>query len=145
MLRQLALMMDERLLTWLPIDDALQISDKYLTRQAESAGVTDQVLECSIIRTDQGKLSFTHELLGRFLVLEGLRQAHPEPADLARQLKLPRHEDLPAMAVDLETEPGRTGELLAALADWMLYFLALSGGVRAARPAGSASRRPRTP
>ena len=137
-LRQLALTMDERLLTWLPIDDALQISDNYLTRQCESAGVTDQVLECSIIRTDQGKLSFTHELLGRFLALEGLRQAHPEPADLARQLKLPRHEDLPAMAVDLETEPGRAGELLAALADWMLYFLALSGG--SGRPARQAAQ-----
>ncbi|MGI8450302.1 MAG: hypothetical protein ACR2MP_24630 [Streptosporangiaceae bacterium] len=137
-LRQLALTMDERLLTWLPIDDALQISDNYLTRQCESAGVTDQVLECSIIRTDQGKLSFTHELLGRFLALEGLRQAHPEPADLARQLRLPRHEDLPAMAVDLETEPGRAGELLAALADWMLYFLALSGG--SGRPARQAAQ-----
>ena len=141
-LRQLALTMDERLLTWLPIDDALQISDKYLTRQAESAGVTDQVLGCSIIRTEQGKLSFTHELLGRFLALEGLRQVHPEPADLARQLKLPRHEDLPAMAVDLETEPGRAGELLAALADWMLYFLALSGSSgRPARQAAQAAAR----
>ena len=143
-LRQLALTMDERLLTWLPIDDALQISDNYLTRQCESAGVTDQVLECSIIRTDQGKLSFTHELLGRFLALEGLRQAHPEPADLARQLKLPRHEDLPAMAVDLETEPGRrraagrAGGLDAVLPGAIRRL-------RAARPAGSASRRPRNP
>ncbi len=137
-LRQLALVMDERLATWLPLDDALRVSEDYLARRAESTGLTNQVLACSIIRTEQGKLSFTHELLGRFLAMEGLRQAHPEPAALARQLKLPRHEDLPTMAVELETDPRRAGELLAGLADWMLYFLALSGdsgraALRAAR------------
>lgn len=137
-LRQLAMAMDERLATWLPLDDVLRISGDFLARRAESAGVTDQVLGCSIIRTDQGRLSFTHELLGRFLALEGLRQAHPGPAALARQLKLPRHEDLPALAVELETDPGLAGDLLAGLADWVLYFLALSGG--SGRAAGQAAR-----
>lgn len=141
-LRQLALALDERLVTWLPLDEVLRLSEDYLARQAESAGVTDQVLRCSIIRTDQGNLSFTHELLGRFLALEGLRHAHPEPADLVRQLKLPRHEDLPALAVDLETSAGRAGELLAGLADWFLYFLALSGeSGRAAQQAARAAAR----
>ena len=100
--------MDERLSTWLPLDDVLLISEQYLVSQAASAEVTDQVLECSISRTDQGKFSFTHELLGRFLALEGLRHAHPEPTDLAGHLRLPRHEDLPALAVELETEPSRS-------------------------------------
>ena len=100
-LRQLAHAMDERLSTWLPLDDVLLISEQYLVSQAASAEVTDQVLECSISRTDQGKFSFTHELLGRFLALEGLRHAHPEPTDLAGHLRLPRHEDLPALAVEL--------------------------------------------
>lgn len=126
-LRKLALAMDERLTTWLPVDEAARISEEYLARQDASAGIADQVMGCSIIRADQGKVSFTHELLGRFLAMEGLRQAHPAPGDLARQLKLPRHEDLPALALDVEAEPVRAGELLSGLADMTLYFLALSG------------------
>ena len=141
-LRELALAMDERLTTWLPIDEAAQISEEYLAGQGASAGITDQILGCSIIRADQGKVSFTHELLGRFLALEGLRQAHPEPGDLAQQLKLPRHEDLPALALDVEAEPARAGELLSGLADMALYFLALSGhyGPAARRAAETAAR-----
>jgi hypothetical protein len=141
-LRQLALAMDERLATWLLLDDVLRISEDHLARVAESAGVIDQVLECAVIRTDQGRLSFTHELLGRFLTLEGLRQAHPEPALLARQLELPRHEDLCRMAVELESGTDRAGELLAGLADWVLYFWALSGDAgRAARQAAHTAAR----
>ena len=120
----------------------LQISEAYLARQGASAGIADEVLRCSIICADQGKVSFTHELLGRFLALEGLRQAHPEPGDLARQLKLPRYEDLPPLALDLETDPGRAGELLYGLADMVLYFLALSGSYgHAARKAAETAAR----
>lgn len=126
-LRQLALIMDERLTTWLPIDEAVQASEAYLASQAASAGIADHALGCSIVRADQGRLSFTHELLGRFLALEGLRQAHPEPDDLAQRLRLPRHEDLPALGLDLEAGPARASALLSALADMALYFLALSG------------------
>jgi len=108
-LRQVALAMDDRLATWLPVDETVQISEVYLARQGASAGIADEVLRCSIIRADQGKVSFTHEMLGRFLAMEGLRQAHPEPGDLARQLRLPRYEDLPPLALDLETDPGRAG------------------------------------
>jgi NACHT domain len=141
-LRKLALAMDERLTTWLPTDEAAQISEEYLAHQDASAGIADQVLGCSVIRADQGKVSFTHELLGRFLALEGLRQAHPETGDLARQLKLPRHEDLPALALDVEAEPARAGELLSGLADMSLYFLALSGHHgHAARQAAEAAAR----
>lgn len=141
-LRELALAMDERLTTWLPVDEAAQVSEGYLARQGASAGITDQVIGCSILRVDQGKVSFTHELLGRFLVMEGLRHAHPAPGDLARQLKLPRHEDLPALALDVEAKPDRAGELLSELADMTLYFLALSGhhGQAARQAAETAAR-----
>lgn len=141
-LRKLALAMDEQLTTWLPVDEAARLSEEYLARQAASAGIADQVLGCSIIRADQGKVSFTHELLGRFLAMEGLRQAHPAPGDFARQLKLPRHGDLPALAFDVEAEAVRAGVLLSGLADMTLYFLALSGhhGHAARQAAETAAR-----
>ena len=141
-LRQVALAMDDRLTTWLPVDETEQISEAYLARQGASAGIADEVLRCSIIRADQGKVSFTHELLGRFLALDGLRQAHPDPGDLARQLRLPRYEDLPPLALDLETDPGRAGVLLSGMADMTLYFLALSGsyGRAALKAAETAAR-----
>ena len=55
------------------------------------------------------------------------------------------HRFVTAMAADLETEPGRAAELLAGLADWVPYFLALSGESGRAARQGSAGRRPRTP
>jgi hypothetical protein len=141
-LRQVALAMDDRLTTWLPVDETVQISEAYLARQGASAGIADDVLRCSIICADQGKVSFTHELLGRFLAVEGLRHAHPEPGDLARQLRLPRYEDLPPLALDLETDPGRAGVLLYGMADMVLYFLALSGSYgHAARKAAETAAR----
>jgi NACHT domain len=141
-LRQVALAMDDRLTTWLPVDETVQISEEYLVGQGASAAIADEVLRCSIVRADQGKVSFTHELLGRFLAMEGLRQAHPEPGALAWQLRLPRYEDLPPLALDLETDPERAGVLLSAMADMVLYFLALSGSYgHAARKAAETAAR----
>jgi Nuclease-related domain len=126
-LRQLALVMDERLTTWLPLDEVWRISEDHLARQAASVSVLDEVLACTITRTEQGKLSFTHELLGRFLTVEALRRDHSDPPSLARQLRLPRHADLPQLAAETETDRARLDSLLIGLADWLVYFRALRG------------------
>jgi hypothetical protein len=142
-LRRLALAMDERLTAWLPLDEAWRLAEDYLSHRSEPVSVVDDVLQCSITRTDQGRFAFNHELLGRFLVLEALRQTHHSPSALTRQLRLPRHDDLSRMAVELESTTSRAAELLAGLADRTLYFWALRGelGQAAEQAARAAAKR----
>jgi hypothetical protein len=137
-LRQLALAMDEQLATWLPLDEVWRISEEHLARLSAPVGVIDQVLASALVRTSQGKLSFTHELLGRFLVVEALRRDHPDPLSLAGQLRLPRHAGLSQLAVELETAPARISVLLPSLADRRIYAAALRGD--SGRPAQRAAR-----
>jgi Nuclease-related domain len=140
--RQLALAMSRSLTTWLQIDEVWRISEEHLARQESSIGVIDEVLACTLTRTSQGRLSFTHEFLGRFLTLEALRRDHPDPVSLARELRLPRYGDLAQLAVELETDSERLVVLLNSLADHHAYTAALRGEAgraaeRAARDAAS--------
>jgi hypothetical protein len=116
-LRQLALAMDERLATWLHLDEVWRISEEHLARRSAPVSAVDEVLRCALVRTSQGRLSFTHEILGRFLTLEALRRDHPSPRPLAAQLRLPRHAGLPQLAAETETDPSRLTTLMAGLAD----------------------------
>jgi hypothetical protein len=126
-LRQLALAMDHSLMTWLPLDEVWRISEAHLARQSAPVAVIDEVLACSLTRTSQGRLSFTHEFLGRFLALEALRRDHPDPASLARELRFPRHADLVWLAAELETDRARLAVVLNSLADHRIYATALRG------------------
>lgn len=128
-LRQVAWEMDQRLTTWLPLDDVWRIIEEHLARHGAPVGVVDEALTCSLTRTSQGRLSFTHEFLGRFLVLEALRRDHPDPISLAKELRLPRHGDLPQMAAELEANRARLTVLLNGLADKQVYAAALRGEV----------------
>jgi hypothetical protein len=136
--RQLALAMSQTLTTWLPLDEVWRISEEHLAGQAASVGVIDEVLACTLTRTSQGRLSFTHELLGRFLALEALRRDYPEPSALARELRLPRYRDLTQLAAELETGHARLAVLLNSLADHPTYTAALRG--EAGRAAGRTVR-----
>ena len=98
-----------------------------MARLSASAGVIDDVLACMITRTEQGRLSFTHELLGRFLTAEALRRDYSDPSSLAVRLRLPRHSDLRQLAAELEPDPARLSELMAGLADQAAYLRALRG------------------
>ena len=142
-LRQLALVMDDRLRTSLPLDEAARIVEQRLADLSAPAGVLDEVFESSITVVRQGRFSFTHELLGRFLTAEALLTHNRELPDLLRALHRPRHEDLTQFAVELESDVGRVGELLDGLADWHLYAPALRGtfGPTAWRVSRSAARR----
>ena len=142
-LRRLALAMDEKLATWLTLDEVWGISENHLACQSASVGVIDDVFASTITRTEQGRLSFTHELLGRFLTAEALRRDHSDPSSLAVQLRLPRHRDLQQLAAELEPDPARLSELMASLADQAAYLRALRGetGLVAKRMAQGAAGR----
>lgn len=139
-LRQLALAMDAELATSLPIDQAERTVEQYLADRSAPRDILDEVLGSSITTSRHGRIAFSHELLGRFLAAEGLLLGHRELSGLLEALRSPRHEDLAPVAVDLESDVTRAGELLGGLADWHLYAQALrgeSGGAatRAARVA----------
>lgn len=140
-LRRLALVMDERLTTWLPIDDVWRIAEQFLTERSAPASVVDDVFTCSITTTRQGKFSFSHELLGRFLTAEELLLTYHDPAELVNELKKPRHLDLPQFVVTLERDPTRVSQLFDGLAEWHLFADALRGscGPVAARVARSSA------
>ena len=136
-LRQLALAMDEQLATWLPLDEVRRTSEEHLARLQAQVGVIDEVLACALVRTSQGKLSFTHELLGRFLVLEALRRDHTAPGLLAEQLQLPgarrpsaagsRDRDSPLQDLRPPGKPRKCANLC-------------TGSTRRSRPPGAAGR-----
>lgn len=121
--------MDEKLATWLPLDEVWRISEDHLARCAAPVSAVDEVLRSTLVRTSQGRLSFTHEFLGRFLTMEALRRDHSGPRPLAAQLRLPRHAGLPQLAAETETDPAMLGALMADLADPHVYAAALRGDV----------------
>lgn len=126
-LRRLALVMDERLTTWLPIDDVWRIAEQFLVQQSAPASVIDNVFTSRITTTRQGKFSFSHELLGRFLTAEELLLTYRDPAELADELKKPRHQDLAQFVVTLEKDSAHVGQLLTGLAEQRLFADALLG------------------
>jgi hypothetical protein len=142
-LRELALVMDDRLRTSLPLDEAARIVERHLVDLSAPAGVLDEVFKSSITVVRQGRFSFTHVLLGRFLTAEALTTLNRELPDLLQAMRRPRHEDLTQFAVELESDASRAGELLDGLADWHLYALALRGtfGPIARQVSRSAARR----
>ncbi|MEU1400730.1 hypothetical protein ABZ403_32360, partial [Micromonospora zamorensis] len=106
-------------------------------------GVLDDVMRCSLLDVSDGRVAFSHELLGRFLVAEELSLASAAVTDLAAQLSLPRNHDLTALAIELEDDLPRLTHLLDAMHDRHLYATALMGaaGELASRASAAAARR----
>jgi hypothetical protein len=124
-LRQVALAMDEQLVTTLPVDDVWRVGERTLLRHTGSAGVMDDVFRCKLVRVQQGVFAFSHELIGRFLASEALLLDTTTPQQLIEQLRKPRHADLIELTLPLETRPELLQELLAGLADSSLLIRAL--------------------
>jgi len=116
-LRRLALVMDDRLSTSLPLDQVWREAEQYLAQRSAPMSIIDDLFRTSISISQQGRFSFTHELLGRYLVAEALTLENQQPSQLADQLRMPRHHDLRQLAVELADSAPRAGELLAGLAD----------------------------
>ena len=142
-LRHLALAMDDKLRTSLPLDEAARVVERHLADVSAPAGVLDEAFQSSLTIIRQGSFSFTHELIGRFLVTEALLLRNPQLPALVQELCRPRHEDLPQFAVELESDARQAGELLDGLADWHMYAQALRGnfGPTATRASQAAARR----
>ncbi|WP_319463027.1 NERD domain-containing protein [Micromonospora sp. RTP1Z1] len=134
-LRRIALAMDEQLVTSLPLDEVWRVVERYAADVSAPANVIDDVFATTLAATDQGRFAFSHELIGRFLAVEGLALQHPNPTDLAAELRKPRHEDLMPLAVQLEGDTTRLDQLLTGLAQYDLYVGAMqaSHGALAAR------------
>lgn len=141
-LRRLAFVMNERLTIWLPADDVWRITEQFLAERSAPASVVDDVFACSITTTRQGKFSFTHELLGRFLTAEALLLKSRDSTELVDELKKPRHQDLAQFVVTLERDATRVRQLVNGLAEWDLFADALLGsyGLVAAGVAQSSAR-----
>ncbi len=126
-LRRIALIMDERLVTSLSADEVWRVTEQALVDRADPLSVIDDVLNCPITATRQGKFSFSHELIGRFLTAEALTLTHRDPSELAQELMRPRHRDLQELSVPLETDPLKLRLLLTSLADSELLTESLRG------------------
>ncbi|GLY38822.1 hypothetical protein Amsp01_048460 [Amycolatopsis sp. NBRC 101858] len=128
-LRRLAVAMNERLVTWLPVDVVRRIAEQFVVDQDAPSRVIDDALVSSLAVDFQGRFSFSHELVGRFLVAENLMLVHRNPAELAEQLKRPRHQDLSPLVVPLEPDGDRLRNLAGSLGDGGLYIEALKGSL----------------
>lgn len=71
-LRAIALAMDEQLMTSLPLDEVWRIVERYAADELAPARVIDDVFATTLAATNQGRFAFSHELIGRFLGVEGL-------------------------------------------------------------------------
>jgi hypothetical protein len=141
-LRRLAMLMGDRLSTSLPLDQVWREAERDLAGRSAPMSVLDDIFQNTITISQQGRFSFTHELLGRYLAAEALTLRHRQSSELATELRKPRHQDLRQLAVELEDSVLRTEELLAGLADARLYLRALRGeaGRAAAEAAEGAAR-----
>lgn len=150
-LRALAGEMDRQLRPSLTLAEAIQRLER--GGRALSADVIDQVLASPLLEVRQGRVSFTHEQLARFLAADKLVAEAPDVTTLVQTLGEPQHVDLHLTALGLERDPDRAHELLLGLADEALLDAALQGvlgeslaeGVRADVCAMLAEARARTP
>lgn len=124
-LRLLAAEMDAKVRSTLTVPEASLLLERARTLPAGPA--VDTVLGCPLLAVGQGRVSFRHEQLGRFLTAEHLVVSAPDPAALARGLGDPRHADLRELAVGIERDDDRRFSLLLALADERLLVAAEAG------------------
>jgi hypothetical protein len=137
-LRQVALAMDEQLTAVLPVDEVWRSAERALAQQSAAHAAVDDLFRCKLVRTQQGSLAFSHELIGRFLIGEALL-LNSEPRELVRELERPRHADLPELVIPLETRIAALRSVLTGLASTELSLKSLDGELGS--PAGDVASR----
>jgi hypothetical protein len=125
-LRRVALEMDVQLRRALTVSEVRTVLHRTIGSSDPDAGI-DAVLQSPLLCRSQGRMSFSHELLARFLTAEQLVLGTSDIDALADALCDPRHADLPQFAVALEHDDVRRNELLLALTDADLLHSALRG------------------
>jgi hypothetical protein len=123
-LRSLAGEMHRGLRGSLPVQETL----RRLQRDGVTAQEIDVALASPLLRVTQGRLSFTHESLVRFLAAEVLLIETPDVEALGVALAEPANAELRADVLALEDED-RATELLAALGDERVLIAAMTGGL----------------
>lgn len=121
-LRSFASEMHRELRGSLPVQHML----RRLQREGVSAESIDLALASPLLRVSQGRMSFTHESLVRFLAAEALVIEPGDIATLRDALAEPRNAELRADALALENED-RATELLAELDDEAILIAAAVG------------------
>jgi hypothetical protein len=125
-LRRIAAIMDERVRATLTIPEVIAALERGGQPNFEPA-VIDEVLASVLLTVRQGRVSFQHEQLGRFLAAEQLVVKVSEAAALAQSLSEPQRQDLASFAIGLELDMDRQYDVLSALADPELLNAAARG------------------
>lgn len=115
-LRHVAAAMDEQLRGSLTVPEVRALLHRAGLSSAPDADV-DAVLNSPLLNPTQGRVSFTHELLARFLAAEQLVLSTGTAVELAERLRDPRQHDLRRHGVVLEHDSERRRDLLLELAD----------------------------
>lgn len=113
-LRRLAIAMDEQLRSSLTVPEVRALLHHDAVSEIPDGDI-DAVLSSPLLAPAQGRVSFTHDLFGRFLTAEQLVLDAPNIRALADQLDRPHRQDLWRDAVALEHDGAGARELLLAI------------------------------
>ncbi|HEX3360482.1 MAG TPA: NERD domain-containing protein [Solirubrobacterales bacterium] len=122
-LRSLAAKMHDELRGSLPTRLVLQV----LERAGDAPGVVLEALASPLVRTDQGRVSFAHEELARFLAAESIVAGAADGEGLRRRLVDPRAIDVARDVLAIETDSVRLLAALPAISDAAILRDALAG------------------
>lgn len=129
-LRAVATAMDAELRSSLPLLEVMSL----LQRQGGMAltpQLVDDALGNPLLVSNQGRVSFQHELISRFLAAEAVVRRASTGSELGQLLAQPHHRELSEYALAIEHDPQRQADALTELADPELYLEAALGRVGA--------------
>jgi energy-coupling factor transporter ATP-binding protein EcfA2 len=132
----IAVRMQRLLVSSLPVGEVWRLGAQVL-EEGGRIGLLTEAIGCGLLDVRQGRCSFPHELIERFLQAENLVQSHASASDLALALMMPRNRPLAEFVIAMEADPGALRQCLEAIADPAVIASCLRGryGERARRAA----------
>lgn len=122
-LRIVASAMDAALRSSLPVLEATSL----LEREGLTPQLIDDVFGNPLLLSNQGRVSFQHEVIARFLAAEALVREASTGSQLGQLLAQPHHRELCEYALAIEHDQQRQADALTELADPELYLEAALG------------------
>jgi energy-coupling factor transporter ATP-binding protein EcfA2 len=131
-----AVRMQRLLASSLPVGEVWRLGAQAL-EEGGRIGLLTEAIDCGLLDVRQGRCSFRHELIERFLQAESLVRRHASASDLALALMMPRNRPLTEFVIAMEADPGAVRQCLEAIADPAVIAACLRGryGERARRVA----------
>lgn len=123
-LRVVARAADADVRTSLPIPQVIQLLQR--SRLGPDTLIT-AVISTPLLEVDGTRVSFCHELFGRFLAAEDLVVRARSGHELGAMLKDPRHADLSRLALALERDSDRVRDAVHQITDTTVLAAALRG------------------